>query len=225
MKKVIKYIKKLSPNQFFDEVKDKTSIFLHHTAGSNSLEAVNWWEQTPDRVGTALLVDRNGDPLQCFEINRWAYHLGVTTGTGKTTRQSVGIEIASYGFVFPEGEGKDLKYYAYPMYPNKSRKVLIANDQVIKLDKPFRGFQYWHKYTDEQVETIVELCRYLVDRFKIKVQANLDNFWEYNADVIGKDLPGIWSHTTVRKDKFDIFPQPNLIEALKKEFNSKPKTS
>lgn len=222
-KLVIKYGTKLKPNQFFDEIKDKISVFLHHTVGSSWEEAVTWWNQTSERVGTALGIERDGRVLQCYEINRWAYHLGVTTGTGKTTRESVGIELISWGYLFKEkdGKGEDV-FVAYPLFPLKQRRVIVPKDQVCELEKEWRGHKYWHKYTDAQIESTILLLRYLVDRFKIKVQTNLKNFWEYNEEVIKKDLPGIHAHSTVRKDKTDIFPQPELIEAIYKEFGTKP---
>lgn len=224
MKKLsIRYsARRLKPGQFRDEIRNKISVFLHHTVGSSWLEAVDWWNQTEEAVGTALGVERNGDALQAFEINRWAFHLGDIKGaTGKTTRESVGIELISWGYLFKEKdkEGKDV-FVAYPLFPLKHRRIVIPENEVCELDKPWRGYKYWHKYTDEQVETTVQLCRYLVDRFKIKVQ-DLTNFWEYREDVMKKDLPGIWAHSTVRKDKTDIFPQPNLIKALYKEFGTK----
>lgn len=215
IKKVIKYFRKLKPGQYFEEVRKKRSIFLHHTVSSTVAAAVDWWDQTAERVATAILIGRDGAIWQCFEINQWAYHLGVTKGTGITTRESVGIEIVAWGFLFKEGN----EFVAYPLFPNKSTRVVIPKDDVITLDTPFRGSKYWHKYTDEQVEAIVWTCRYLVDRFDIKVQKDLTNICDFDFSVIEKDKPGIWTHSTVRKDKSDIFPQPNLIAALQKEFN------
>lgn len=218
----ISYLKtRLKLSQYFQEDVAKDSVFLHHTGGGGAEEAVQWWNQTPDRVGTALFVDREGRALQDFEIAHWAYHLGIAGVKNDRDKKSVGIEIISYGFVLPEGEGKDLKYYAYPLYPNMKQRVRIANDQVVELDQAWRGFKFWHKYTDAQVETIVLLLQYLVKRFNIKVQKDITNFWEYDASVAKENKPGIWSHTTVRKDgKWDIFPQPNLIEAIYKAFKT-----
>jgi N-acetyl-anhydromuramyl-L-alanine amidase AmpD len=213
---------KLKDNQYYRNVYPKTAIFLHHTNGGGVEEAIDWWNQTPDRVGTALFVARNGDAKQCFEINQGAYHLGV--GGVESNLHSIGIELISRGFVIPEGEGDKLKYVNYPLWPLKTRKVIIPNDEVIELDKEWRGFKFWHKYTDEQVVTTVKLLRYLVDRFKINVQKDLKNFWEYNKSVATEHKPGIWAHTTVRtaaEGKWDIFPQANLIEAIYKEFKTK----
>jgi N-acetyl-anhydromuramyl-L-alanine amidase AmpD len=215
----ISYIEpRLKQGQYHTEQRAKDSIFLHHTAGSSAAAAVSWWNQTVDRVGTALLVERDGKALQDFEIACWASHLGIDHHPKNTRDEnSVGIEIVSYGFVIPE----DDVYYAYPLWPLKTGRVKIAEDQVVELAEEWRGFKFWHKYTDEQVKTVIALCKYLVDRFEIKVQKDLSHFYEYNADVVAKDLPGIWAHSTVRKDKWDIFPQPNLIKGIQEAFKGK----
>ena len=39
--------------------------------------------------------------------------------------------------------------------------------------------------------------------------------FEFNEDTYYARQFGLWSHTSVRKDKFDCFPQPELVEMLK----------
>ena len=39
--------------------------------------------------------------------------------------------------------------------------------------------------------------------------------FEFNADAYNAKQFGLWTHTNVRKDKFDCFPQPELVEMLK----------
>lgn len=216
----IKYITpRLKDGQFHDVVKEKDSIFLHHTHGSSAAGAVGWWNQTPDRVGTSLLVETNGDALQCFEINRWASHLGIKGVNHTRDSKSVGIEIVNPGMAIKDEV--DGKFYAYPLHPLKKARYVVKDEDVIDLGFKWRGYQHWVKYTDAQVKTVVELCLYLVKRFDIKVQKNLKDFYQFNEDVAKKNLPGIWSHSTVRTDKFDIFPQPNLIQALEEAFKGK----
>lgn len=215
---IIKWIGPLKGDQYYPVSNKKTAIFLHHTAGDSAASAVSWWNQTPENVGTALLVDRAGTALQCFDLDKWAYSLGVK-GETSFEKVSVGIEIVAMGWLLKEGE----EFVSYPLWPLKKKRVIIAKEDVIKLEKPWRGFTYYHKYNDAQIKTIIELCVYLVDRFKIVVQKDLSNFWEYNPEVFQKDMPGIWSHTTVRRDKSDIYPDPKLIAGLKEAFNNKAK--
>ena len=39
--------------------------------------------------------------------------------------------------------------------------------------------------------------------------------FEFNTDAYNAKQFGLWTHTNVRKDKFDCFPQPELVEMLK----------
>ena len=39
--------------------------------------------------------------------------------------------------------------------------------------------------------------------------------FEFNTDAYYGKQFGLWTHTNVRKDKFDCFPQPELVEMLK----------
>ena len=39
--------------------------------------------------------------------------------------------------------------------------------------------------------------------------------FEFNADAYNAKKHGLWTHTNVRKDKFDCFPQPELVDMLK----------
>ena len=39
--------------------------------------------------------------------------------------------------------------------------------------------------------------------------------FEFNSDAYNAKQFGLWTHTNVRKDKFDCFPQPELVAMLK----------
>jgi len=38
--------------------------------------------------------------------------------------------------------------------------------------------------------------------------------FEWNADAYYGKVKGLWTHTNTRKDKVDMFPQPELIDML-----------
>jgi hypothetical protein len=41
----------------------------------------------------------------------------------------------------------------------------------------------------------------------------VDAFDVVDTTLVGR-TPGLWNHTNVRKDKFDMFPQQELIDML-----------
>lgn len=40
------------------------------------------------------------------------------------------------------------------------------------------------------------------------------DMWEVSTDAL-KGVAGVYTHNSVRKDKIDIFPQPEMIQMLK----------
>lgn len=196
--------------KYYREKTNKKRIILHHTAGGTAQSSVNWWNRSTDHVSTAFIIDRDGTVYQNFSPDYWAYALGVS-GSTDIEKTSIQIEICSYGA---------LVYDRDEFRPNKGSSVVIPFKKTVAV--PFRDRNQWEAYTKEQVASVVALMRYLVDRYQIKIQPELEGFWAFNKDYLPNKLPaGIWSHTTVRKDKLDIFPQPSLIEAIYTEFGNK----
>ena len=110
----------------------------------------------------------------------------------------------------------------------KSRLEVLENDiqkvsvQMVSLDKPFRGYKHWHRYSDKQIEALRLWILWIAERDNIDVRAGLveevkakgaDGF-EFNEDAYYGRVKGMWTHTNTRKDKFDMFPQEELLDML-----------
>lgn len=211
----------LASNQYYQGVYAKKQIILHHTAGGSAASSIAHWASNPDHIATPYVIDRDGTIYECFDPKYWAYHLGA--GIKSLEQSSIGIEICSYGSLAVALKDKPGKY--------KKGDFLTYTGRVISADKtvktlPFRpnvnpfignpDVSYtatvWEAYTPEQIAALKQLIPYLCDRFKITLQTDRKNFLEYqNPSTLP---PGIWSHTTVRKDKIDVFPQPDLIQLV-----------
>jgi len=205
----------LSNLQYYPKVTHKDSIFLHHTAGMNADGAISWWNQTPDKVGTAYVIDRDGTIFETFPPDRWGYHLGIVDDDNYMEKHSVGIEIVAAGQLYKEGE----KYMFYPLSPNKTAAKEIPLADVLILPTEWRGFKYYHAYTEKQISSTIELISSLISTFGIKVQDNLKDFFEYNDLIYKNHLPGIWSHSSVRKDKVDIVPYKSFLDKIYSSFS------
>jgi N-acetyl-anhydromuramyl-L-alanine amidase AmpD len=203
--------KHLTNGQYMTQEYVKDSIFLHHTAGLNAEGAWQWWNQTPERVGTPYIIDRDGKIIECFDPKMWAYHLGVNNDDNYHEMHSINVELVSGGQLYPENG----QFKFYPLYPNTQFFTIIPKDEVIELGEPWRGFKFYHKYTDLQIEALRELLIYLHGEFPtIKFQSDLTDFYELNPVVIAKHQAGLWSHSTVRADKTDIIPYVPLLDML-----------
>ena len=84
---------------------------------------------------------------------------------------------------------------------------------MTKLDKPFKGYFLWEKYTDKQIESLRQLVVYLCETYDIPKDYN-DDIWDLSKRAMRGD-DGIFTHNSVRKDKSDMYPCPRVIEMLK----------
>lgn len=221
----------LERGEYFEELFDKTTIYLHHTAGGHRADyVIEGWDTddvvdekigkknvrvvaTSFVIGGVSSTDGNhafdGKVFRAFEEKYWAHHLGATFANNKAlNKASIGIEICNYG---------PLKYNPVSkLYFNYVNKPVPA-DQVIALEKPYRGYNFYHAYTDAQLNATKELILLLKVKFpKIQLKTPLTTVagFELNEDA-KKGVPGLYSHSNVRSDKFDMSPQPKLINMLK----------
>ena len=205
-------------NQYIKRISEKSQIFLHFTAGGPSAKnTIDYWDLGEVQVATTYVIDGStGIPFQAFHPDYWAYHLGIKGTNGKLDKASIGIEICSYGPLVKKGN----EFFAWP---NNYSSTKVKPENVITLEKPFRGSLYYQKFTDKQMENLEKLLVFLINKYGIKIQENFNEEWlEYNQELINKCLPGIWSHSNVRKDKSDIYPDPRMFDMLNrlaKQFN------
>lgn len=219
---VINRTKRLNNDQFYPQAIKKTQIFWHHTAGMNAAGAIAWWNQTPDHVGTAYVIDRDGTIYEVFDPKSWAYHLGIPAkngGDGMDDKDSIGIEIVSAGWVNAEVDGT---FTFYPLFPNKAGAQKVKAEEVWDFGedetKWWRGHRYYHAYSEKQIDSLLNLTKKLAADFGILIQDDLSEFYEYNKDVITKHTPGLWSHSTVLMEKSDIIPHNDFMSKVLKFF-------
>lgn len=217
-----------SPKQYYREETVKTQIALHHTvSGAFAQGVVDWWNKDPQRIATSFIIQGDGKIFQLFSTKYWAHHLGIKSdflkkmgftdaGSRNTilNKTTVGIEICNWG---PLLKGPDKEYHPVKWDPALKRyvpniKITIEADRIEAYDKPFREFKYFEKYTDEQILATERLLIYLCEKFDISKTYNTD-MWNVSKNALsGKS--GVWGHVSVRPDKSDPHPQPELIEML-----------
>lgn len=215
---------RLSANEYMPGPTKKEYIFLHHTAGWNDpyKTITNWEKDDRGRVATQYVIGgpnvKNGDltfdgvVVECFDDKAYAGHLGAVNSYYMHTH-SVGIEICNFGFLKPSGAG-------YVTYTGQ----IVDEDQVVDLGYEFRGYRYWHKYSDLQLANLKKLIRHIAKMHGIDMTKGLldrleemeeDEAFEYDGEISSGEIKGILSHTNVRKDKMDVYPCPRLIAMLR----------
>lgn len=202
------------------------NLVLHHTAGwDNPYNVIHAWNVDKlGRVATQYVIGGlnvnddtkyDGEVVECFPDGYLGWHMGSVSSFEYASKLASGIELCNFGYLVL----KNGKYYTYT---NKE----VPASQVVDLGYKFRGYQYWHKYSDKQLEALSKLLKHikkvypkidfnggLVKMLKDGVEPKIA--FEYNSNFDkGKEF-GIWTHTNARKDKFDCYPCPRLVELLK----------
>lgn len=193
----------LKNNQYVHRTTIKTKMCLHHTSGRTAQSSIDWWNKEANRVSTAVMIPRNGEIWELFPTKFWAWALGKTKYGTALERESIQFEIANAGGLTK----RNGKYYTW-------YHAEINEEDVVEYKEDHRGYKFYERYTDGQVEAIVFALGYYAELHKIKVDpVKLENFWWGS-----KEPEAIYAHTTVRKNKSDIHPQPNLIKAIYDHF-------
>lgn len=215
----------LQINKYFlpsDEYKSgptkKEYLFLHHTAGWHNPYRVidSWGRDSRGAVATEFVMGGqsikgdnekyDGEMVQCFPEGAYGWHLG-KNGSRHMHTHSVGIEVCNFGYI------KNGKTYA---------GTTGDKSQICVLDEPFRGYKEWHKYSDKQISVLKDFILYIAERDSIDVRKGLveevkkkgAKGFEFNEDAFYGKIKGMWTHTNTRKDKFDMFPQQELLDML-----------
>jgi hypothetical protein len=222
----------LNDNEYFKEEVKKETIWLHHTAGGSRPDfTIGGWEKDflknkkgdpildkngnmiPLKVGTQYIIGRkssstgdstwDGKILKAFDDKYWAYHLGLNSPKNdELNSKSIAIEICNYGQL---SLGKDGVFYNYVNKPVMESEVVEVN---------FRGYKYWEKYTDNQIESLRKIILYLKNKWGIEIQNGIYNETWFDYNKIWFENGGIRSHTQVRTDKYDLFPQKEMMQML-----------
>ena len=206
-------------SQYIKEEHPKKQIYLHHTAGnSDPFSVFSNWSSNPERIATCVAVGGiprsskwiDGEVVQGFGSKYWAFHLGLKESTfnkygvpyKSIDKISIGIEICNWGQLTLKGG----KYYNYV---NKE----VPSNEVCVLNSPFKGYKYFHNYTDAQIEAVKELLLVWNTKYNIPLDYN-DDIWNVTPRAL-KGEPGVYTHNSVRLDKVDIYPHPKMIAMLK----------
>jgi hypothetical protein len=195
-------------------------VFLHHTAGwHNPYKTIEQWGRDDrGRIATEFVLGgrnhRNGDDtydgvmVQAFPEGCQGWHLG-RTQSGWMNRHSVGLEICSFGPLDSENK----TYIGSQVIP----------DQVAKLKEGFMGHMNYHKYSEKQIKETEKWIRYVGERDGVDVRIGLKQFIQKHGPTKGFGfqmeachgrVKGLLTHTNVRMDKSDCYPDPDFVDMI-----------
>jgi len=237
---ISKYL--LKPDEYYTTGEKKEWLFLHHTAGWNNPFAVvdSWESDTRGKVGAQYVIGgrhlqtldskHDGKIVQCYPSHKnYGWHLGI--GNTVVHRASIGIEVCNFGWLLKDGN--DFKTYVSldskgKIVPGKG--PIVNPSEVCDLGKEFRGFRYFHKYTESQLnslkflivkistETGIDITQGLKERIK---KTGPFAAFDYDPNIVSGKAKGLFAHTNVSPknkygdyEKWDITPQPGVIDLI-----------
>ena len=219
---------RLPTNEYVNKKSKKYGICLHHTVTDGNPHKVQrlWDYDKNGRIATHFVIGRemlNGDKefdgkvLQLFDLDYWAYHLGLfrygntaSNRNSKLNKAYIGIEICALGY---------LKKIGNKYFDGDHARIEVPAEQVLVLEDDFRTFKYWHKYTDKQIESLETLICQLVDYFGFDLNIDrqkgpVTEDWLDCKEAVWRRKRVLTTHTQFELWKYDCFPQPELNQML-----------
>jgi hypothetical protein len=219
------------PNYYPGPVPKRWLVF-HHTAGwDNPYQTVDIWNKDGNTIATEFVVggkgingiDRgyDGVTIRCIPSNSWAAHL--TIGNTALHRESIGVELCNMGGLTKGGYFKLNSWI--PMQANTFYTAYgnpVSETEVFDLGWTYRFHQYFHKYSDKQIEQCKLICEHARDTYQMNVAGGLKDLINKNGvqKAFSFDLsyvnnnPGIYTHGNVFQGKNDVYPDPRFVDMI-----------
>lgn len=199
------YVLKMADSSYYyTTTAKKTQICLHFTVGTISGDVATLTKPN-NHMSVHYVIDRHGRIYNLIPLDsgkNWSYHLGSgCVGTNsKMSKSAIGIEVSNYGPLTKKEDG----------YYNAYKQLYCTEDRHVE-NISFRGYDYYSRLTIDQKNAIYDLVNYLCEACGIQHNYKLDGMFENDKEA--QNFCGIFTHTQVRKDKFDFpYEQIRFIE-------------
>ncbi len=136
------------------------TIIIHYTAGANAESAIRTLSDTERKVSAHLVVGRDGSVTQMLPFDTVGWHAGVSTWGDREgfNKYSIGIEIDNAGQL-EEKDGQYISWFGQAYPPEEVVRGVHRNQTEPTC---------WHRFPQEQVRVVEELCRLLIDEYDIR---------------------------------------------------------
>lgn len=180
----------LGANQFYKTEYKKTQIIIGHSM-SNNLDHLNKWQTRLNgkyKATAPFTILRDGT----IHIHYDPKHHSDFVGIEEIDKHSIPIILENQGWLY-----KDLQNNRYLTWLGD---IYNQEDEVV--EKRWRNNLYWSPYTKEQMNSLINLCKYICERFNIPLVALSHNT---NIETAG-DFEGILYRANFSKYFSDISP-------------------
>ncbi|MCK5002574.1 MAG: N-acetylmuramoyl-L-alanine amidase [Gammaproteobacteria bacterium] len=135
------------------------TIIIHFTAGSSAESSVNHLCKPSTKASAHLVIGRDESITQLVPFDTVAWHAGPSSyGERKGfNKYSIGIEIDNAGRLTKSGDNY-VSWFGKIYHPDEVVEAVHRNESETT---------YWHRYTEEQISIVQEICTMLTDKYKI----------------------------------------------------------
>ncbi len=141
------------------------AIIIHYTAMTTAAGAVKvLTSKNPDgnNASAHLVIGKKGEIFQLAKFNQRTWHAGKSEYNGRKNynNYSIGIEIDNVGWLIKQPNGKFSRVRLNAEY---------TEDQVVNArhNIPNVKYDYWEKYTAEQLDVVFDICDLLRQTYGI----------------------------------------------------------
>lgn len=198
-----------TPNLYqFKEFKSASapdSIIIHYTAMKSASSAVKVLANPETKASAHLVIAKDGKIHQLAPFNYRTWHAGVSQYNGRSSYNnfSIGIEIDNLGWLNKRNDGTYFRSDIGEL--EADRKVFKGRHWNPKVSK-----NYWEAYTEEQVASVIEVCKALKFAYGIREILGHDEIAPDRKQDPGPAFPML----EVRKEVFNEEFSDRSIESL-----------
>jgi hypothetical protein len=224
---------------YYKEKTQKNKIILHHTAGLNINSAELWlrmssskaWRESKYYIGVHYYIGIQGEIIKTIPEEFWAWNTG--TGNSSYDKSSISIEIENLGYLKPINDKTFIDIYQnrWNLVEQKNDIYTLTNGknkiEVKKLDKEWRGYSFYHLYSDKAIQSLFSLMEEIFNNSMHKIERKIyrkelffpeDVDWSLKTKILY--FSGIITHVQLlgKKLKWDlspVFPYEDMV----KKFN------
>ena len=137
------------------------TVVIHYTAEKSVQSAVEVLCDPQREVSAHLVIGRDNSVVQLLPFDRMAWHAGRSCYGGRVgfNQYSIGIEIDNAGQLTKD-EGVYRSWFGQE-YEEKAVFQGIHRNQS--------GPTYWHRYTEDQIEIVEDICVLLVREYNVRL--------------------------------------------------------
>ena len=156
-------------------------IIIHFTAGRSAESSAEWFKNPTAKASAHIIIGKTGKVIQQVDFNSLAWHAGKSkwASINSFNDNSIGIELDNPGRLNKVGE-KYLSWF----------KKEYSKENIVELQhKHEKTPSFWYEFTEQQIETCFNICKLLMEEYKIQDILGHDDIAPYRKNDPGPIFP------------------------------------